>query len=152
MIPYLVGITGLGSVRPYFRKHVLDTLEPEDFLFLNSLIISVCIFSYFIYTYVFNNHVIQHTYKNCCKMTYTQIGALVLLGMFTVISSLVLFNIEKNFNTPTINHVLLKALSLVALFAVGVFIFNESYTTPHLLGIGVTITGIVILLANPIKT
>jgi drug/metabolite transporter (DMT)-like permease len=85
-------------------------------------------------------------------MTYTQIGALILLGMFTVVSSLVLFNIEKNFNTPTINHVLLKALSLVALFAVGVFIFNESYTTSHLLGIGVTITGIVILIANPVKT
>ena len=152
MLPYLVGITGLGSVRPYFRKHVLNTLEPEDYLFLNSLIISICIFSYFLYTYFFNNHVVQRTYKNCCSMTYTQIFALVLLGMFTVVSSLVLFNVEKNFNTPTINHVLLKALSLVALFAVGVFIFNEAYSTSHLLGIGVTITGIVILIANPVKT
>jgi multidrug transporter EmrE-like cation transporter len=84
-------------------------------------------------------------------MSYTQIGALVLLGVFTAASSLFLFNVEKNFNTPAVNHVLLKALSLLGLFAAGLFIFNESYTTNHLLGIGVTITGIVILLANPIK-
>jgi len=151
MLPYLVGITGVGSVRPYFRKHVLNTLEPEDYLFLNSFIISTVIFGYFLYTYCFNNHVVQRTYKNCCSMTYTQIGALVLLGVFTAVSSLFLFNVEKNFNTPAVNHVLLKALSLLGLFAAGVFIFNESYTTNHLLGIGVTITGIVILLANPIK-
>ena len=151
MLPYLLGITGVGSVRPYFRKHVLNTLEPEDYLFLNSLIISTVILGYFLYTYVFNNHVVQRTYKNCCSMSYTQIGALVLLGVFTAVSSLFLFNVEKNFNTPAVNHVLLKALSLLGLFAAGVFIFNESYTTNHLLGIGVTITGIVILLANPIK-
>ena len=151
MLPYLVGITGIGSVRPYFRKHVLNTLEPEDYLFLNSLIISTVILGYFLYTYVFNNHVVQRTYKNCCNMTYTQIGALVLLGVFTAASSLFLFNVEKNFNTPAVNHVLLKALSLLGLFAAGVFIFNESYTTNHRLGIGVTITGIVILLANPSK-
>ena len=151
MLPYLVGITGIGSVRPYFRKHVLNPLEPEDYLLLNSLIISTVILGYFLYTYVFNNHVVQRTYKNCCNMTYTQIGALVLLGVFTAASSLFLFNVEKNFNTPAVNHVLLKALSLLGLFAAGVFIFNESYTTNHLLGIGVTITGIVILLANPIK-
>lgn len=151
MLPYLVGITGIGSVRPYFRKHVLNTLEPEDYLFLNSLIISTVILCYFLYTYVFNNHVVQRTYKNCTNMTYTQIGALVLLGVFTAVSSLVLFNVEKNFNTPAVNHVLLKALSLLVLFAAGVFIFNETYTTNHLLGIGVTITGIVILLANPVK-
>ena len=151
MLPYLLGITGVGSVRPYFRKHVLNTLEPEDYLFLNSLIISTVILGYFLYTYVFNNHVVQRTYKNCCNMSYTQIGALILLGVFTAASSLFLFNVEKNFNTPAVNHVLLKALSLLGLFAAGVFIFNESYTTNHLLGIGVTITGIVILLANPIK-
>ena len=151
MLPYLLGITGVGSVRPYFRKHVLNTLEPEDYLFLNSLIISTVILGYFLYTYMFNNHVVKRTYKNCCNMTYTQIGALVLLGVFTAVSSLFLFNVEKNFNTPAVNHVLLKALSLLGLFAAGVFIFNESYTTNHLLGIGVTITGIVILLANPIK-
>ena len=151
MLPYLVGITGLGSVRPYFRKHVLNTLEPEDFLFVNSLIISTVILAYFVYVYLFNNTVIQRTYTNCCKMSYTQIFALTLLGLFTVVSSVMLLNIEKNFNTPSVNHVLLKALSLLALFAVGVFIFNESYTTNHLLGIGVTITGIVILISNPIK-
>ena len=152
MLPYLVGITGLGSVRPYFRKHVLNTLEPRDYLFLNSLVISAFIFLYFLYTYIFDNPVIQRTYKNCCNMTSTQMFALVLLGLFTVVSSLVLFNVEKNFNTPTINHVLLKALSLVALFAVGVFIFKEAYSAYHLLGLGVTITGIVILIANPVKT
>ena len=150
MLPYLLGITGVGSVRPYVRKHILNTLEPQDYMFINSLVISVFILGFFVYTYIFNTVAIQRTYKNCCNMSYSQMGAVILLGLFTVISSFVLFNIEKNFNTPAINHVLLKAFSLVALFAVGLFIFNEAYTVNHFLGVGVTITGIAILLANPL--
>jgi len=41
MLPYLVGLTTLGSVRPYFRKHVYATLEPIDFMFVNAALIAI---------------------------------------------------------------------------------------------------------------
>lgn len=53
MIPYLVGLTTLGSIRPYFRKHILNTLDPSDFLFINFIFISFAVLLYFTYIYFF---------------------------------------------------------------------------------------------------
>jgi len=61
------------------------------------------------------------------------------------------FNLEKNFNTPFVNNILLKAMSILALFLVGYFIFEETYHGGHLLGICLTVAGFVILLFNPIE-
>jgi len=142
----------MGSSRPYFRKHILNTLEPADYLFLNSFFITLFIIVYFTYIYFFDNHLVKRTYDNCCKLSYTQISALILLSFFTVISSLMFFHVEKHFNTPFINNILMKAFSLVALFLVGYFIFNESYTTRHMVGICLTFAGILVLLLNPMQS
>ena len=151
MLPYLVGLTTLGSVRPYFRKHVYATLEPIDFMFVNAALIAIMISIYFSYLYVFHTSTIKQTYANCCMLTYTQILALLVLACFTVVSSLMFFNLEKNFNTPFVNNILLKAMSILALFLVGYFIFEETYHGGHLLGICLTVAGFVILLFNPIE-
>ena len=152
MLPYVLGLTTLGSVRPYFRKHVLDTLDPTDFLLMNSIFISAFVFLYFVYTYCFNTHVLKKTYTNCTSLSYTQLGSLAILAAFTVAGSLMFFNLEKYYNTPFINHLLLKGLSTIALFVVGYFIFEEAYHSGHLLGIVLTFTGIMVLLFNPIKS
>ena len=152
MLPVFLGITTIGSVRPYFRKHVLDTLEPTDYFFINSLFITLFVIIYFVYTFVFNNGVIKRTYENCCKLTPTQIGALLFLSLFTVVSSFLFFNVEKYFNTPLINNISLKAFSMVMLVLVSVFIFEEAYHIGHILGIGLTIAGILVLLLNPMKS
>jgi len=146
-----MGLSMLGSVRPYFRKHVYGTLEPIDFLFVNSLLISVFIAIFFAYNCMYRTHVVKQTYENCAKLSYSQVGALVVLAGFTVISSMLFFDLEKNFNTPFVNNILLKAVSILALFLVGYFIFEESYNATHMIGIGLTVTGLVILLFNPIK-
>ena len=62
-----------------------------------------------------------------------------------------LFMLEKRFNTPAMNHMMLKAVSLILLFVVGIFIFNEDYSFIHMSGIALTIAGIFILFMNPMK-
>jgi len=151
MLPYFLGITTLGSVRPYFRKYIYDVLEPIDFLFVNSLLIAIFICAYFAYNYMYHNHVIMKSYENCCKLSYTQIAALIVLAGFTVISSLWFFHLEKNFNTPFVNNILIKSFSLLALFIVGYFVFEEKYHSGHMLGIVLTVSGLVVLLFNPVE-
>ena len=151
MLPFLLGITTLGSVRPYFRKHILDTLDPSDYALLNSIFITAFVVIYFVYIYAYDTKQMYKTYANCCKMSYTQIAALSTLSLFTVVSSLMLLNMEKYYNTPLINSVTLKGFSLVLLIIFGIFVFNEEYGLTHFVGIFFTAVGIFILLTNPIR-
>jgi drug/metabolite transporter (DMT)-like permease len=150
MITHLLGLTMIGSMRPYFRKHVLNTLDTHGFLFINALFIAGLIGLFFIYTYFFENHIIKNTYKDCCKLTYTQIFALFTIATFTVFSSFLIIDLDKNYNTPFLNFIFIKSLSMVALFLVGVFLFSEQYNIKQLLGILLTVSGIIILSINPI--
>lgn len=152
MLPYLIGFSTLvGSVRPYIRKHILDGIDPSDYLFINSICITTFIVLYFGYICLFNNYSISQTYAKCCSLSYTQIAAIVILAAFTVLSSIMLFSLEKYFNTPAMNHMMLKAASLVMLFVVGVIVFNENYSLIHMAGIGLTLVGVILLLMNPVK-
>lgn len=152
MLPYIMGVsTIVGSVRPYVRKHILDVLDPSDYFFINSILITVFVILYFGYLAAFDNYGITKIYSKCCSLTPTQVGAMIALAAFTVISSISLFMLEKHFNTPAMNHMMLKAVSLIMLFVVGIFIFNEDYSLIHMLGIALTIVGVFILFMNPMK-
>ena len=151
MINQLFGITLLGSVRPYFRKHVLNTLDTHDFLFINAFIIAIIIFCFFLYTYFFENHIIKKTYKNCCDLTVTQMSSLFMIALLTVISSFFIIDIDKNYNTPSLNNIIIKAFSIISLFIVGMIMFNERYNITQTVGIIFCLIGLIIILTNPIK-
>ncbi len=151
MLPYLIGVSTLvGGIRPYIRKHILDGVEPSDYLFINSLCITAFILLYFGYLCIYDKYSISKTIDTCCALSYTQIAAVILLAGFTVLSSMMLFSLEKYFNTPAMNHMMLKAVSLVMLFVVGVIVFNENYSMIHMAGIGLTLVGVILLLMNPV--
>jgi len=145
MIPHIFGLTLIGSMRPYFRKHVLNTLESREFLFVNAFFISLAMATYFIYVYFFEKHVIQRAYKNCCRLSWTQAGALILLAIFTVCSSFLIIDLDKRFNTPFLNYIIIKAISMIALLLVGIFLFEENYDAKTMTGILLTASGIIIL-------
>lgn len=152
MIPFLMGITTLGTVKPYFRKHILDTLHPTDYMFLNSLLISSFILAYFVYVCFFDSKEIVRTYRNCCKMSYSQFAALTFLAFFTVVSSVMLLHLDKHYNTPFLNSLMLRGFSLIILLCVSIFIFNEEYSSLHTMGIILATVGIMILVMNPVKS
>lgn len=151
MFSQLIGITLMGSMRPYFRKHVLDTLDSHDFLFINAFIIAIIIFCWFLYTYFFENHVIKKTYKNCCDLTLTQFGSLFIIALLTVLSSFLIIDIDKNYNTPSLNNIIIKAGSIVSLFLVGMIIFKETYNLRQITGIVFCLLGLIIIFTNPMK-
>ncbi len=48
MLNFVIGTTFLKSIVPYFRKHILGTLNSDEFLLLNSTIIFVIILIIFV--------------------------------------------------------------------------------------------------------
>jgi drug/metabolite transporter (DMT)-like permease len=60
-------------------------------------------------------------------------------------SSLLLYELDKNFNTPLLNFVFLKFASVLSLIFVGIFIFKEKYTWKQILGITLAVLGIYLI-------
>ena len=144
MFHFLVGITLLKSVRPYFRKHILDTLETHDFLFLNTLLISITVFLYFIFKCCTDKSM-KKTFENYKNMTILQFVCILLLAVMTVFSTILLLEIDKNYSTPLINSMVMKFLSSIMLVIISIFFFKESYSYTQLMGILFTIIGIIML-------
>jgi drug/metabolite transporter (DMT)-like permease len=144
MYPYLIGITLLKSLNPYFRKHILDTLEGHDLLFINTFFIFLIVFAIFIYKTIFHNS-LYDTIENYKNLSNTQILCIFLICALTVGSSILLYELDKNFNTPLLNFMFLKFASVLSLIFVGIFIFKEKYTWKQILGIVLTICGIYLI-------
>ena len=145
MYHYIFGITVFDLLRPYFRKHVMTSLENHEFLFMNTFIILIIILLYFLYEFLFDRKFIYKTYKNCNDLTCWQIGSLILVSTLTVFSTILLLEFDKKHNTPAVNSVILKSFSLIVLFLVGVILFKENYNAKQILGIFITTLGILIL-------
>jgi len=145
MYHYILGITVFDLLRPYFRKHVLKNLHSHEFLFLNTLSILIIIIFYFIYEYFFDRRFLAKTYENCKNLNCWQLVSLFLVSLLTVSSTILLLKLDKMHNTPAINNILLKSFSLILLFFVGVALFREQYSAKQILGIIITILGVLIL-------
>jgi drug/metabolite transporter (DMT)-like permease len=79
---------------------------------------------------------------NMAKLSYIEVFAVFILSTFTVISGLLIFELDKNHNNPLVNSIILKALSMIAVVCVGVFVFEEKYKMHQVLGVGLIILGI----------
>ena len=145
MLLNILGLTMHGSISPYLRKHVLNTLEPSDFLFVNGFIIALLLSVYFIYLYTFDYNILKKTYKNCSILTFSQMAALLMIGTFTIGASILLLDFDKNYNTPAMNFIIIKSISLILLFCIGTFIFREKYSIKQIIGIMLTAIGVLIL-------
>lgn len=147
MLPHIVGLTLLGSAKPYFTKHVLNTLDPHDFLFLNAFIVSILIGIYFTYIYIYDNRIVKKTFTNYSSISLTQFFSILVISIFTIFGSLLLLDANKNYNTPAMNYIIFKSISMVALFLIGVFIFEEKYSMKQITGISLTIIGVLVLMS-----
>jgi hypothetical protein len=145
MYRYIFGITIFDLLRPYFRKHVLKSLENHEFLLLNTIVILSITITYIVYEFIFDKEFLKTTFHNCKNLSCWQFLSLFLVSLLTVLSTLLLLELDKKHNTPAVNSIILKSFSLILLFIVGIIMFNEQYSTKQILGIIVTILGIMIL-------
>ena len=149
MYPFIFGMSLLKSGVPYFRKHLLSTLTSIELVFLNTFIIFMLVLIIFIYYLIIDKKfTINNLIQKCKNLEITQIIALLVIGILTVSSSIIINEFDKNFNTPLINNLLIRGISLIFVILVGVFLFEEKYNWKQILGIGFTIVGLFLLFQN----
>jgi drug/metabolite transporter (DMT)-like permease len=141
MYHYILGLTALKSVNPYFRKYILNILNSHELLFLNTLSISIIVFFVFIYKYLFDK-TFHKTIENYKKLTMGHYACIFIIAIFTVVSTLLVYDFDKNYNTPFLNSMFMKVASVIFLFLVGVFLFEEKYSIKQILGIALTVLGV----------
>jgi drug/metabolite transporter (DMT)-like permease len=143
MYGILLGLTLLKPFRPYFRKHISDILDHHEYFLLSTLMILFIIFMYTVYLVcISKTTTVGKMLENVSCLSCTEVSAIFVLSCLTVISGLLIFELDKNHNTPLMNDVLLKSMSTIAVICVGVFIFKEKYKIHQVGGIGLVIAGL----------
>lgn len=143
MYHILLGISALKSMEPFFRKDVLQTFNNEEFLFVNTLMISLLIILYTLYMH-FTKKSQLNVLKKIRNFSFVQVVFLVALAFITFISTVSIFKISSEFNTQNLNA-LIKTLTTVFALGIGVTFYNEQYTATQIYGIITTIVGIYLI-------
>ena len=148
MYNIFLGLTFLQQVRPYFRKHISNTLDPHEYFLLNTIAIMALISMYIAFLLFTKKTSCGKILSNIKTLNGSEIGCIIMLALLTVISGLLLFELDKNYNTPLINSMFLKAVSMIALVCVGIFIFKENYKIHQFIGIFLVILGMYLISQN----
>ena len=148
MLHFLVGTTLLKSVTPYFRKHVLGTLTSDEFLLLNSCIVFFIIFIIFAVKIILGkqHETLNEIINDYKKLSYSQVLCISLISIFTVFTSLFVYELDKKHNTPLINTILLRFGSVIVLILVGIFVFGEDYNWIQVSGIFLAVLGVFLIM------
>jgi drug/metabolite transporter (DMT)-like permease len=145
MYPYILGIILLKSCIPYLKKHLLISLTSFELIYLNTFIIFILTLIIFLYKYIFHTHIIHNIFESYKKLTITQILAVSFISLSIIISSFFNNEFDKYFNTPLINSIFKKIISIIILVLIGVFLFEEKYNWKQITGIVLSIIGVYLL-------
>ena len=143
MSVYLIGAGLINSVKPYCRKHVINSLETHEFMFLNTIIISIIIISYLLY----KKTCINDLYYKYTSLNFTQIASIIVLSMITVFGTLMKLNMDKENNSSStfMNGLLVKGVTSATIIFIGMAFFNEKYTWKTWLSIFMIAGGIYLI-------
>jgi drug/metabolite transporter (DMT)-like permease len=141
MYHYILGVTFLKSLSPYFRKYILNVLESHELLFINTFFISIVVFIFFLYKLFFDDK-FHKTLENYKKLSLGHYLCAFLIAIFTAFSTLFIYDFDKSYNTPFLNSLYIKIASVLFLFLVGVFLFKEQYSLKQIIGIILTVGGV----------
>ena len=145
MYDIFFGLSFLQQFRPYFRKHISNTLDPHEYVLLNTITIMIIILLYISYLLITQKTTHIKFISNIQSLSYTECGCIVMLAILTVVSGLLIFELDKNYNTPLINTIFLKSISMVAFICVGIFIFKEKYKIHQFAGILLVLLGMYLI-------
>jgi drug/metabolite transporter (DMT)-like permease len=148
MYLYLFTIQILKTFNIYFRKHILDTLEPHEYLFINTFLIAFIVLFFFLYKMIYHKFTINKLLGKIQKLSLIQLFFIILIAVVTCSS--ILFNIEfdKSYNTPLINRLFIKVISTILLVIVSVFFFKENYNLKQYIGIFLTVLGLYLTMSK----
>ena len=141
----IVGITLIKSLRPYFRKYVLGSLGVFEFFLLNSFMIVFILTVVLLYLILTKEINFQNICNKYYELSFFQSVCIMIIATFTVCSGMMMLHLDKNYNTPIINKVLVNVFSVILLFVVGIFMFKEKYKFSQFIGLILTILGIYLI-------
>lgn len=143
---FLLGLTSfLKTFNPYFRKHILNSLESHEYLFFNTFLISVGVFIFLLYKLIFHDYSLDKLLDKMYNLSILQVIYFILIAFITVTSSIVIINLEKHYNTPLLNSLLIKGIASILLILTAVFIYKEKYNYKQSFGICLTILGLFLI-------
>ena len=126
---------------PYFRKSLLLTLDPFEYLFLNSIVICILCITYLAYRILFHNHKIELILNKYANMSPYQYLFAFIIACITIMTSMIIFSMDKYYNTPLVNNILFRIVSVILLLFTGVAFFGERYSYLQIFGFSLVIIG-----------
>jgi drug/metabolite transporter (DMT)-like permease len=142
MYSILFGVSILKSLRPFFKKNVLKTIDEDDFLYLNTFFIGLFVILYFIYsTRIKKNKEKKNVFDKYKNLKPIEVISMVFVSLFTVISTVLVLQMDKGYQTPFINAMLTKGFSTILVILIGMIVYKENYTKLQMFGIGLILLG-----------
>jgi drug/metabolite transporter (DMT)-like permease len=137
----LVGAGIMNSVKPYCRKHVIDSLDASEFVLLNTIIIGAILVGYIWWS--------KKSIKDICAkyytLTWTQIASISLLSAITVGGTMLKLTHDKKSNPTFTNGLIVKGITSAIVILVGIMFYNETYTWKTWAGIATISLGLYLL-------
>jgi drug/metabolite transporter (DMT)-like permease len=134
----LVGAGVMNSVKPYCRKHVINSLEAVEFALLNTIVIGAVLLGYII--------VSKKSIKEICtkyySLTWTQLISIIALSIITVTGTILKLTHDKTSNPTLTNGLIVKGITSLIIIVVGITFYNETYTWKTWLGIATISLGL----------
>jgi uncharacterized membrane protein len=97
------------------------------------------------YKIIYHDDMFDKLVNNMQRLTFLQVIYFILIAFITVVSSIVIINLDKNFNTPLINSMLSKGIAAVMLLFVATIIYKEKYNLKQVFGIFLTVIGLFLI-------
>lgn len=145
MYHFLLGCSILKTLRPFFRKNVLENVDSHDFLFLNTFFISSLVFLIFLYKLIFDKEIYK-TIECAKKLNVLQIVCFFFLAALTVGASTLYLEYEKQSkNSVMINSMYIKIISALVLLGTSIFVFKENCSWKQIVGVLVVILGLTLM-------
>jgi uncharacterized membrane protein len=148
MYHYILGASIFKSAVPYMRKHVLNTLDSHDLLYLDALVFFIIVLCIFCYQCIFDRSNVIKTVTNYQRLSYKQMMCVVTISVISVSVVYMILHLDKFYNTPLINYISRVSLTSVCAIIIGIIFFKEMYNVQHIIGILLTITGIYLMTTN----
>lgn len=131
----------MNSMKPYCRKHVIDSLEPSEFVLLNTIIIGIILLVYICWSKKSIGDICSKYYT----LTWTQIISISALSIITVTGTMLKLSYDKQSNPTFTNGLIVKGITSAIVILVGILFYNETYTWKTWSGIGTISIGLYLL-------
>jgi multidrug transporter EmrE-like cation transporter len=141
----MIGSGIINSIKPFCKKHVITSLDPHEFIFLNTFLITSILLIYFIYLSVYEKYNIYSLYNKYSSLSKSQIIAISGLSLITLSSTFIGLSSQKNQTSNVKNNLIMKSMTTILIIIIGIYMFEEEYTKFDIFGIILILCGIYLI-------